>query len=102
MAQAVVVLGVFRREGGPLAEAAEELGRVLNPDQAAELLGVSRRWLIREGVTKKKVPHLRPPGSNLILFLESDLWAVIEAWREDWGVGSPPKKLRRKQPRRKK
>jgi predicted DNA-binding transcriptional regulator AlpA len=67
--------------------------RVLRPEQAAALLGVSRRWLMREGVPKYKIPFHRPPGSNRTLFLESDLWAVLEAWRQDKGVGSPPRKL---------
>lgn len=70
-------------------------GRVLTPEQAAELLNVSRRWLMREGVAKSKVPCLRVPGSNLIRFLESDLWRVLESWRDGQAVGTPPKGKRR-------
>ena len=71
--------------------------RVLTADQACELLNVTRRWLIREGVYKGKVPCLRPPGSNIILFLESDLWAVLKAWRvvdeANKPHGRPPKQM---------
>ena len=65
--------------------------RVLNATQAAEFLSVSRRWLVREGVRKQKIPFLRPPCSNQLLFLESDLWRVLESWRENAYVGTPPR-----------
>ena len=65
--------------------------RVLNATQAAEFLSVSRRWLVREGVRKQKIPFLRPPGSNQLLFLESDLWRVLESWLENAYVGTPPR-----------
>lgn len=54
-------------------------GRVLNA--TAEFLGVSRRWLVKEAIPKGKVPFLRPPGSRIYLFLESDLCAVLQTWR---------------------
>jgi hypothetical protein len=66
-------------------------GRTLSPGQAAEFLGVSRRWLMREGIRKYKVPFLRPPGSNTFVFLESDLWAVLESWRASERIGTPPR-----------
>jgi excisionase family DNA binding protein len=82
-------------------------GRVLDVEQACELLNVSRRWLIREGIRKHKIPFLRPPNSNQIRFLESDLWRVLELWRENDEVGTPPVKERpnsldRRPPRTKK
>ena len=75
---------------------ARERSRVLDPDQAAELLNVSRRWLVREGVRKFKIPYLRPPGSRQYRFLESDLWAVLDSWRENDDVGTPPKQTKKK------
>jgi len=77
-----------------LAKTTESPGRVLKPDEAAELLGVTKDWLIREGIGKHKIPHLRPPGSNQIRFFERDMWRVREAWRVDFGIGTPPVKLR--------
>jgi len=85
-----------------LAKATESPGRVLTPDEAAELLGVSRTWLIREGIGKHKIPHLRPPGSNLIRFLERDIWRVRESWRVDYGTGTPPLELRKEVVQRRK
>lgn len=68
--------------------------RVLDATQAAALLGVKRRWLVREGIRKFKVPFLRPPGSNQLLFLESDLWRTVESWRANDKVGTAPVKKR--------
>jgi hypothetical protein len=72
--------------------------RVLTVDEACEFLKVTRWWLIKEGVAKRKVPFIRPPGSNQIKFLESDLIDVLKSWRVGYSVGSPPKekKSRRK------
>jgi hypothetical protein len=80
--------------------------RVLDATQAAALLGVKRRWLVREDIRKFKVPFIRPPGSNQILFLESDLWRTVETWRANDKVGTPPrderaKSLDRKSPKKK-
>jgi hypothetical protein len=66
-------------------------GRVLDADEAATLLHVTRRWLMREGIRKYKVPFLRPPGSRTILFLESDMWRVLDSWRENSKIGNPPR-----------
>jgi excisionase family DNA binding protein len=74
-----------------MASEASPRDRVLTVDQAAALLGVSRRWLVREGVRKNKVPVHRPPGSRLMLFLESDLWRTLESWRDNEHIGTPPK-----------
>ncbi len=68
--------------------------RVLDATQAAALLGVKRRWLVREGIRKFKVPFIRPPGSNQILFLESDLWRTVETWRANDKVGTAPRDKR--------
>src|SRR5438874_12257312 len=65
-------------------------GRTLNVVQAAEMLGVSRRWLVREGIRKAKIPYLRPPHSNKLIFLESDLWRVLDSWKQNDHVGTPP------------
>jgi hypothetical protein len=73
---------------------AQNKARTLNTEQAAEMLGVSRRWLVREGIRKAKIPYLRPPGSNLLIFLESDLWKVLESWRMTDRVGTPPREKR--------
>jgi hypothetical protein len=73
-----------------------ERSRVLDPDQAAEMLCVSKRWLLREGVRKYRVPYLRPSGSRQYKFLESDLWAVLDSWRASERVGTPPKKSGKK------
>ena len=70
--------------------------RVLDATQAAALLGVKRRWLVREGIRKFTVPFLRPPGSNQILFLESDLWRTVETWRANDKVGTSPRDERAK------
>lgn len=83
-----------------MRSAAPASRRVLNVNQAAELLNVSRRWLVREGIPKGKVPYLRPPGSKQFLFLESDLWRALESWRVNEKVGAPPAKSR-KSPSRK-
>ena len=71
-------------------------GRVLNVEQACDLLNVSRRWLVREGIRKYKIPFLRPPNSNQLRFLESDLWRVLESWRENDKVGTSPNDKRAK------
>lgn len=70
--------------------------RVLNVEQAAEMIGMSRRWVVREGVGKRKLPYLRPPGSNQLLFLESDLWRTLDEWKVSDETGSSParKKVR--------
>lgn len=65
--------------------------RVLNATQAADVLGVSRRWLIREGIRKYKIPYLRPPGSRQLLFMPSDLARVLKAWRVSDRIGSSPR-----------
>jgi hypothetical protein len=70
--------------------------RVLDATQAAALLGVKRRWLVREGIRKFKVPFIRPPGSRQILFLESDLWRTVETWRANDRVGTGPRDERPK------
>jgi len=71
---------------------------LLTPEQAAEYLGVTRRWLIKEGVYRRKIPHIRPPGSNIIRFKKSDLDDVINGWRIGYQVGAakPNKKRRAK------
>jgi hypothetical protein len=56
--------------------------RVLDPEQAGEMLGKSPRWMVREGI-KQGIPHLRAPGSSQIRFLVSDILAVREAWHVD-------------------
>jgi hypothetical protein len=52
--------------------------------------------LVREGVRKFKIPYLRPPGSRQYKFLESDLWAVLDSWRESDEIGTPPKQTKKK------
>lgn len=75
------------------AQAAAVLSKpTLTIEEAAWYLGVSRRWLVREGVRKGKVPFLRPPGSNKLLFRRAHLDAVIESWVASDGIGTPPGK----------
>lgn len=65
--------------------------RVLNATKAAAYLDVPRRWLVREGVRKYKVPFLQPPGSRTLLFFVSDLDRTLESWRASDKVGTQPR-----------
>jgi len=56
--------------------------RVLNADQAAEFLGVSKRWLMREGIHERGVPYIRP-SPRKTLFYERDLVQMLKSWEVD-------------------
>jgi hypothetical protein len=55
--------------------------RLVGADDAAELLGVSRRWLLRVGVKNDLVPFVRPPGARMYLFDTADLRKTIATWK---------------------
>jgi len=55
---------------------------VLNPDQAAEFLNVSKRWLMREGIHDRGIPYIRP-SPRKTLFYEHDLVQMLKAWEVD-------------------
>lgn len=60
---------------------------VLNPDEAAAFLKVSRRTLMKEWVPKRMIPVIRPHKSNRTLFLKSDLVDFLLASRRGYEVG---------------
>lgn len=68
----------------------------LTVDEAAWYLGVSRRWLVKEGIRKGKVPYHQPPESNKLLFRRADLDDVLDAWLVSDGIGTPPKARKKK------
>ena len=49
----------------------------LTPDEVAELLSISLNTL-RQYVSKRKIPFIKVPGSNLTRFKSSDLWLWME------------------------
>lgn len=71
----------------PVRESDVDPRRVLNVDQAADYLGVSRRHLLRElvkrPVSKGGLPFIVRPGSNRRKFLLSDLDAWLARWRDE-------------------
>ena len=60
---------------------------VLNPEEAAAFLKVSRRTLMKEWVPKRMIPVIRPHKSNRTLFLKSDLVDFLLASRRGYEVG---------------
>ena len=73
------------------ARRAQDRGRVLNADQAADYLGISRRKLVREltkrPVSKGGVGFILPKGSNRYLFPISDLDAWLDRHYDPNGGG---------------
>ncbi|SRR6266581_2114425 len=63
--------------------------KTLTAHEAAWYLGVSHRWLVRDGIRTFRIPVLNPPGSKQFLFLRAELDKVLESWRQE--IGYPPK-----------
>ena len=65
-----------------------ENDRVLTPEQCCELLGCSRRYLMRELRAKGKIPFVLL-GARQYRFLMSDVAAYIESKRVDPSLDNP-------------
>jgi excisionase family DNA binding protein len=66
-----------------VASASQTKDELLTPEQAASILKVTRRYVMRELAQKGKIPRVRLGGGNRYRFWLSDVLRLAREWTEE-------------------